>query len=124
MKFFKYAAAAALAATSVAHPVSTSDLEKRAHGSDGLPDDVILNFALTLEHLENVFYKTAIATFSYDAFIAAGFSPQFYYNLLYVASDEEDHVQALTATLQAANYTPVAACTCKHSPRLCSRFHL
>ncbi len=44
-------------------------------------------------------------------FLAAGFSSEYYTNLLYVSTDEQDHVELLTSAISAAYATPVAACT-------------
>ena len=70
----------------------------------------ILQFALTLEHLENVFYKQGISSTDEAAFEAAGFSADYYNNLKYVVHDEEQHVILLTSAIKAAGGTPVAAC--------------
>jgi len=71
----------------------------------------ILQYALTLEHLENVFYKGGISKFPESEFLAAGFSSHYYNNLKYIIHDEEQHVMYLTSALTAAGATPVAACT-------------
>lgn len=76
-------------------------------------DPVILQFALTLEHLENVFYKQALQKFSNQDFIDAGFPADYRAKLEFVASDEESHVKLLTAALQGVGQKPVAACTYK-----------
>ena len=91
-----------LASTALSHPV-----EKR----QAVTDLDILQYALTLEHLENVFYKQGIEQFSESDFVAAGFSTEYFTNLLYVSTDEQDHVELLTSAIAATGATPVAACT-------------
>lgn len=81
---------------------------KRQASADIDPD--ILQFALTLEHLENAFYKKALSTWDLKSFTDAGFSADFYDQLKYIAHDEEGHVLYLEAGLTAAGATPVAAC--------------
>jgi hypothetical protein len=71
----------------------------------------ILQYALTLEHLENAFYKATLSKFPLANFTAAGFSASFYDQLKYITHDEESHVLALQAGLTAAGAKPVAACT-------------
>lgn len=103
MKFTISSAASLLLASAViAHPV-----EKR---QAGVTDLDILQYALTLEHLENVFYKGAISKMSESEFVAAGFSSLYYTNLKYVAMDEEQHVELLTTSIAGAGGMPVAAC--------------
>ena len=103
MKLFTIPAAVTLLAmTAIAHP-----LKRQA----AVTDADILQYALTLEHLENVFYKGAISKFPMKAFTDAGFSAAYYDNLKYIAHDEEQHVELLTSSLAAAGAKPVAACT-------------
>lgn len=102
VRLTKLTAAALLTSATHAAP-----LEKR----QSLSDADILQFALTLEHLENVFYKGGVSTWPLEAFTAAGFSADYYNNLKYIAHDEEAHVQLLTSALSAAGASPVAACT-------------
>lgn len=71
----------------------------------------ILNYALTLEHLEDTFYREGLAKYSEQDFVNAGFDATFYANLKKVSSDEADHVKFLTGGLTAAGATPVAECT-------------
>ncbi|KAA1479100.1 hypothetical protein DENSPDRAFT_846068 [Dentipellis sp. KUC8613] len=62
-------------------------------------DTDILNFALTLEHLENAFYTGGLQNFSQDAFDAAGLPPAargFYEQL---SQHEQTHVDNLTTIL-------------------------
>lgn len=74
-------------------------------------DAVILQYALTLEHLENAFYKKALSMWDQKSFTDAGFSAALYDDLKYIAHDEEGHVTYLEAGLTAAGATPVEACT-------------
>ena len=74
-------------------------------------DDIVLQFALTLEHLENVFYKQALQKFSLKDFQKAGYSADYYNNLHYIAYDEEQHVKLLQGALIADGQVPVQACT-------------
>ncbi|KAF2160845.1 hypothetical protein M409DRAFT_70158 [Zasmidium cellare ATCC 36951] len=87
---------------------AAAPVEKRQSG----PSDAdILNYALTLEHLEDNFYREGIAMFSADDFKKAGLPGQFYNNLKEISSDETTHVSFLTTALTAAGATPVAECT-------------
>ncbi|CAH0058225.1 unnamed protein product [Clonostachys solani] len=101
--FFSHAAIALFAAgLASAAPV----MEKR----DGPTDADILNYALTLEHLEDTFYRQGLAQFSQQQFAAAGFDSDFYNNLMEIGQDESDHVNFLTTALKGAGATPVDAC--------------
>lgn len=91
-----------LASTTLSHPV-----EKR----QAVTDLDILQYALTLEHLENTFYKSGIEQFTESDFTAAGFTTEYFTNLLYVVSDEQQHVELLTSAIATTGATPVAACT-------------
>ncbi|MCJ1254193.1 hypothetical protein MMC24_002007 [Lignoscripta atroalba] len=75
-----------------------------------ITDVDILQFALTLEHLENVFYKGAISAFPEQMFLDAGFSSEFFNNLKFIVTDEEEHVRLLTEAIAATGASPVAAC--------------
>jgi uncharacterized ferritin-like protein (DUF455 family) len=77
----------------------------------GASDVSILTYALILEHLEDNFYRGALANFTQAQFAAAGFSEAFYTNLVQVAKDEAMHVSLLTAALTAAGAAPVSECT-------------
>jgi len=101
---FSTIASAALAGTL---SVSAAPTRRQA----AITDADILQYALTLEHLENHFYKQALSTMSEDMFLAANFSAEFYNELLFIAHDEEQHVLYLEAGLTAAGATPVKACT-------------
>ena len=94
----------------LASAVAGSVIEKRQTPNI---DAVILNYALTLEHLEAVFYANGLQNFTQAQFAAAGFDATFYRNLKEIASDEATHVDFLTKGLTAAGAQPVAACQYK-----------
>ncbi|KAI8715256.1 hypothetical protein NCS52_01032900 [Fusarium sp. LHS14.1] len=100
------AATVALAAAGFASAAPA--IQKRA---SEINDGVILNYALTLEHLEDTFYREGLSKFSEKDFADAGFDSTFYNNIKKVSSDEASHVDFLTKGLKAAGATPVAACT-------------
>ena len=66
-----------------------------------LPVD-ILNYALTLEHLEATFYLQGLAKFSSADFVAAGIPASSYTRLTEVAAHEKAHVDFLTTALGTA----------------------
>ena len=66
-------------------------------------DDIdVLNYALTLEHLEYAFYRDGLAFFSPDNFEAGVFE-----NLTLVRDHEGAHVDALVSTINSLGGTPV-----------------
>jgi hypothetical protein len=81
-------AVAALAAVAAAAPT------KRATGPT---DAEILNYALTLEHLENNFYMQGLANFTEADFKAAGFGSDVRSRIATIGSDETEHVKFLSA---------------------------
>jgi hypothetical protein len=72
-------------------------IEKRA---SGLNDGVILNYALTLEHLEDNFYRQGLSNFTEQDFADAGYDSTFYNNIKKVSSDETAHVDFITKALK------------------------
>ena len=97
----KLSSVLALASTALAAPLAPRQ---------SISDVDILQFALTLEHLENIFYKSVLQVFSKESFIQAGFSESFFTNIGFIAQDEETHVALLSSAISAAGATPVAPC--------------
>ncbi|KAL8724396.1 MAG: hypothetical protein Q9166_007976 [cf. Caloplaca sp. 2 TL-2023] len=101
---------AAFAAIAAAAPAKNNLLAIR-QAAPAITDADILNYALTLEHLEDKFYREVLDKFSEGDFEDAGFPAPFYANLKTVSKDESTHVSFLTAALKAAGATPVSECT-------------
>ncbi|KAF1829317.1 hypothetical protein BDW02DRAFT_602646 [Decorospora gaudefroyi] len=81
---------------------------KRAHG----PSDAdILNYALTLEHLEDTFYREALQQYNLTSFLASNYTNETYTRVQQISADESSHVSFLTSALTAAGAKPVEACT-------------
>jgi hypothetical protein len=59
----------------------------------------ILNYALTLEHLEDKFYREGLANYTQADFIKAAFADPFYDNPEEITYDETTHVSILNAAL-------------------------
>jgi hypothetical protein len=96
--FFSVTALAALASAAPTKRATT------------VTDADILNYALTLEHLEDTFYREGLAKYSVADFKAAGFDEEQYNRVKTISKDEETHVSFLTGALKAAGANPVAEC--------------
>lgn len=104
----KVAAALALASSVSSAPV----LEERNNGGgSAINDGVILNYALTLEHLEAAFYKEGLNMYNAGAFNDASFPEWVRLRFTEIANHEATHVTVLTGALEAAGVKPVKACT-------------
>lgn len=111
MKSTSQLAVLALAGLSAAWPhLPTRKFSKRQVESQ-MTDANILNYALTLEHLEDKFYREGLANFTESDFTAAGYTSAFYTNLQEISADETTHVNFLTSALTAAGVAPVEQCT-------------
>jgi rubrerythrin len=103
--------------TSTEETTSTSTSTPTSSPSpEPAPDVPILNYALTLEHLENAFYRDGLEEFADDELLAAdtlsAFSetvrmqvPEY---LAAIGAHEKAHVDALSATVRELDGTPVA----------------
>ncbi|KAJ7696462.1 ferritin-like domain-containing protein [Mycena rosella] len=77
---------------------------------DAIDDTTVLNFALTLEHLENAFYSGALAKYSREDFEKAGLPSWARGRFVQVAAHEAAHVAFLSGALgdkatQPCNYS-------------------
>jgi len=96
--------AAALAFAGAARPLSALAQDATPAAAPEFADDIeVLNYALTLEHLESTFYREGLETFTADDFEEGVFD-----NLTLVAEHEAAHVTAVTAAVEGAGGTPVA----------------
>ncbi|MDQ3542190.1 MAG: ferritin-like domain-containing protein [Chloroflexota bacterium] len=71
----------------------------------------VLNYALTLEHLESTFYREGLAEFDSAAFEELDFQSSVFDNLSEIAAHEAAHVEALTATVTELGGEPVSELT-------------
>jgi rubrerythrin len=90
----------ALAAGAVYGVMSVAPFVSRALAMSGGGDVGILNFALTLEYLESSFYR--------EAKRRAGASGELKSLIDLIGRDEDEHVKALTATIEKLGGKPVA----------------
>ncbi len=71
----------------------------------------ILNYALTLEHLEAAFYRQGLQNFSQSDFEAAGYDSSFYETLVQISVEENTHVTVITEALESSGSKAVAECS-------------
>ncbi|KAF2869796.1 ferritin-like domain-containing protein [Massariosphaeria phaeospora] len=76
----------------------------------GLTDIDILQFALTLEHLESEFYKQGFAKFPDSEFAALGLTEAQIKSLKGVGETEAIHVSTLLGSIASAGAKPVEPC--------------
>ncbi|PQK14991.1 hypothetical protein BB8028_0005g05090 [Beauveria bassiana] len=113
---------AVLAATATAMPATVRltprqmqyhSLAKRQQeeaAAAGLSDFDILQFALTLENLENTFYQQGFARFPASDFAALGLDEQAINDLQQIGQTEAQHVGLLQSSLAQGGVQPVQPC--------------
>lgn len=67
----------------------------------------VINFALTLEHLESAFYRDGLAEFGEEGITGLGFQASVFENLSEIAAHEAAHVEVLTGVVTELGGTPV-----------------
>ena len=72
----------------------------------------VLNYALTLEHLEYAFYRDGLALFSAREFKQAGFGKPAYGRLKTIREHERIHVETLTDVITDLGGDPVEEAPC------------
>jgi hypothetical protein len=68
----------------------------------------VLNYALTLEHLEYAFYRDGLQQFSAADFRAAGYAANVYDWFGLIRDHEDEHVQTITQMISDLGGQPVA----------------
>jgi hypothetical protein len=71
----------------------------------------VLNYALTLEHLEAAFYRDGLAELGADAFTSWGFDASVFDRLSAIGQHEADHVTTLTSVITDLGGEPVMEST-------------
>ena len=71
----------------------------------------VLNYALTLEHLEHAFYRDGLAQFTVDDFVDAGFDAVVYEYFGLIRDHEAEHVAVLEQVVGDLGGEPVAEAT-------------
>jgi len=96
--------------------VSLLSVLRSAHGQTNAQlaasnDLTVLNYALTLEHLEAAFYDQGLARYNSSQFAAAGYNGTVYTYLQMIQSHETSHVSFLTNAINTASSgSAVPAC--------------
>ena len=91
-----------------ASPVKHRQHQKRVQKPQ-LNDGIVLNYALTIELLEQAFYDAGLWTFDQQSFLDAGYPDPFYSNIEQFRVDQQVHVAFLTEALRAVGLSPTTA---------------
>ncbi|OAA39950.1 Ferritin/ribonucleotide reductase-like protein [Metarhizium rileyi] len=122
MPSLKFAALAFLAATASALPAVPGNkwIKRQAQNGTATPptggttgkltDPDILQFALTLEHLEEAFYRQGFAKFPDSDFAALGLKENQIKDLKGIGQTEQEHVTFLQSAIAQAGVQPVQPC--------------
>ncbi|KAG0085648.1 hypothetical protein BGZ92_008825 [Podila epicladia] len=106
MRFSIIAFASAVVATAFAAPIK---ITKR----DTASDINILNFALSLEHLESEFYKQGLAKYKRADFKHYGYDDKIWERIEHISRHEATHVTFLTSAIESLQGTPLPPCEYK-----------
>jgi hypothetical protein len=68
----------------------------------------VLNYALTLEHLEYAFYRDGLEEFTAEAFTAAGYASNVYDYFGIIRDHEQEHVEVLAQVITDLGGEPAA----------------
>lgn len=103
---------AGIATAALAAPISFGTV---AAQMDATPDAVpftspvdVLNYALTLEHLEAAFYRDGLAMIGRDGITQWGFQDAVFDNLTLIGEHEAEHVTVLTQVITDLGGEPVS----------------
>jgi len=78
-----------------------------------LPDIDVVQYGLSLEHIEAEFYRQFKANYTAADFANAGYPSWYYGRYQQVANNELTHTDVLTSALVAAGVQPVVVCKYK-----------